>query len=194
MAVGCTYKYLNGGPGAPAFLYVRKDLQEQLDNPIQGWFGEKNPFEFKLNFRESEGIRKFLTGTPPVISVSGLEPALDMVLDAGIGAIRQKSVAQSDYLISLAREWLIGKGFRLGSPEFAEKRGSHVSLKHAEAYRICKALIDPGVGERVVIPDFREPNNIRLGITPLYTSYEEIHTAMEQVKYILDCASCRFCM
>jgi len=186
MAIGCTYKYLNGGPGAPAFLYVRKDLQEKLDNPIQGWFGEKNPFEFKLNFRESEGIRKFLTGTPPVISVSGLEPALDMVLDAGIGAIRQKSVAQSDYLISLAKEWLIGKGFRLGSPEFAEKRGSHVSLKHAEAYRICRALIDPGVADRVVIPDFREPNNIRLGITPLYTSYEEIHTAMEQVKYILE--------
>jgi kynureninase len=186
MAIGCTYKYLNGGPGAPAFLYVRKDLQEKLDNPIQAWFGEKNPFEFKLNFRESEGIRKFLTSTPPVISVSGLEPALDMVLDAGIGAIRQKSVAQSDYLISLAREWLIGKGFRLGSPEFAEKRGSHVSLKHAEAYRICKALIDPGVGDRVVIPDFREPNNIRLGITPLYTSYEEIHTAMEKVKYILE--------
>jgi kynureninase len=186
MAIGCTYKYLNGGPGAPAFLYVRKDLQEKLDNPIQGWFGEKNPFEFKLNFRESEGIRKFLTGTPPVISVSGLEPALDMVLDAGIGAIRQKSVAQSEYLISLAREWLIGKGFRLGSPEFAEKRGSHVSLKHAEAYRICRALIDPAVGDQAVIPDFREPNNIRLGITPLYTSYEEIHTAMEQVKYILE--------
>lgn len=186
MAIGCTYKYLNGGPGAPAFLYVRKDLQEKLENPIQAWFGEKNPFEFKLNFRESEGIRKFLTSTPPVISVSGLEPALDMVLDAGIGAIRQKSVAQSDYLISLAKEWLIGKGFRLGSPEFAEKRGSHVSLKHAEAYRICKALIDPGVGERVVIPDFREPNNIRLGITPLYTSYEDIYTAMEKVKYILE--------
>jgi len=186
MAIGCTYKYLNGGPGAPAFLYLRKDLQEKLENPIQAWFGEKNPFEFKLNFRESEGIRKFLTGTPPVISVSGLEPALDMVLDAGIGAIRQKSVAQSDYLISLAKEWLIGKGFRLGSPEFAEKRGSHIALKHAEAYRICKALIDPEVGGRVVIPDFREPNNIRLGITPLYTSYEEIHTAMVQIKYILD--------
>jgi len=186
MAIGCTYKYLNGGPGAPAFLYVRKDLQEKLVNPIQGWFGERNPFEFNLHYRESEGIRKFLTGTPPVVSVSGLEPSLDMVLDAGIGAIRQKSVSQTDYLISLSRKWLFGKGVRLGSPEFSEKRGSHISLKHAEAYRICKALIDPVVGQRVVIPDFREPNNIRLGITPLYTTYEEIHTAMEQLKYIMD--------
>ena len=121
-----------------------------------------------------------------MVSVSGLEPSLDMVLDAGIGAIRQKSVSQTDYLISLSREWLFGKGVRLGSPEFSEKRGSHISLKHAEAYRICKALIDPVVGQRTVIPDFREPNNIGLGITPLYTTYEEIHTAMEQLKYIMD--------
>jgi len=186
MAIGCTYKYLNGGPGSPAFLYVRKDLQEELVNPIQGWFGDQNPFEFKLHYRQSEGIRKFLTGTPPVISVSGLGPALEMVLDAGIGSIRKKSVAQSEYLISLAREWLYSHGFRLGSPEYAEKRGSHVSLKHAEAYRICKALIDPGVCNRVIIPDFREPNNIRLGITPLYTSFEEIYSALDQLRYIME--------
>jgi kynureninase len=186
MAIGCTYKYLNGGPGSPAFLYVRKDLQEKLENPIQGWFGEKNPFAFKLNYRTSEGIRKYLTGTPPVLSVSGMEPALEMVLEAGIAEIRKKSMAQSSYLIDLAAEWLFKAGFRLGSPEFVEKRGSHVSLKHAEAYRICKALIDPKVGDRVVIPDFREPNNIRLGIAPLYTTYEEIYRAVDQLKLILD--------
>ena len=186
MAIGSTYKYLNGGPGAPAFLYVRKDLQEKLENPIQGWFGDKKPFEFKLHYRESVGIRKFLTGTPPVISVSGLEPSLDMILEAGIGAIRKKSVAQTDYLISLAQEWLFKLGFRLGSPEFAEKRGSHISLKHAEAYRICRALIDQTVGKRVIIPDFREPNNIRLGITPLYTTFEEIHCAMQQIRFIME--------
>ena len=186
LAIGCTYKYLNGGPGSPAFLYVRKDLQEKMENPIQGWFGEKNPFEFKLHYRPSDGIRKYLTGTPPVISVSGLEPSLDMILDAGIGAIRQKSVAQSEYLNSLARQWLMKEGFRLGSPEFPEKRGSHVSLKHAEAYRICKALIDPEVGNRVVIPDFREPNNLRLGITPLYTTFEEIYIAMDQLHHIME--------
>jgi len=185
LAVGCTYKYLNGGPGSPAFLYVKRELQEELENPIQGWFGEQNPFEFNLNYRKSAGIRKFLAGTPPVISTSGLEPALDMVLEAGIASIRQKSVAQSKYLLSLANKWLLGDGVRMGSPELTEKRGSHISLKHAEAYRISKALADPEVGDGVVLPDFREPNNIRLGISPMYTSFEDIFRAMGQMKKII---------
>ena len=112
--------------------------------------------------------------------------ALDMVLEAGIGSLRQKSLAQSEYLITLAKEWLLDHGFRIGSPELSEKRGSHVALKHAEGYRICKALSDPGTGGQVVIPDFREPNNIRLGITPLYTSYEEIFLALEQLREIME--------
>lgn len=186
LAVGCTYKYLNGGPGSPAFLYAKRELQEQLKNPVQGWFGEQNPFEFNLHYREPEGIRKFLTGTPPVISISGLEPALDMILEAGIGSIRQKSMAQSEYMLSLAQQWLFGKGFRAGSPGFAERRGSHISLKHAEGYRICKALADPEVGACMVIADFREPNNIRLGFSPLYTSYEDIFHAMVKLKEIID--------
>lgn len=186
LAIGCTYKYLNGGPGSPAFLYVRKDLQEKMENPIQGWFGDQHPFEFKLHYRQADGIRKYQTSTPPVISVSGLEPALDMVLEAGIGAIRKKSVAQSEYMVSLAREWLVRLGFRLGSPGYSDKRGSHISFKHAEAYCICKALTDPSVGKRVVIPDFREPNNIRLGITPLYTTFEEIYSALDQLRYIME--------
>jgi len=186
LAVGCTYKYLNGGPGSPAFLYVRKDLQEKLENPVWGWFGEKNPFDFKMNYRVGDGIRKFLTGTPPVLSASALEPALDLVLEAGVGAIRQKSADQTGYLISLASEWLFSLGFRLGSPEISERRGSHVSLKHAEAYRICRALTDPDTGGRSVIPDFREPNNIRLGISPLYNTYEEIFVAMEQLRMIME--------
>ena len=185
LAVACTYKYLNGGPGSPAFLYVKRELQEQLENPIQGWFGEKNPFEFHLNYRKPEGIRKFLAGTPPVISLTALEPALDMIMQAGIASIRQKSVAQSEYLLSLAKTWMSGSGIRVGSPELAEKRGSHISLKHAEAYRICQALNDPKLGSCVVIPDFREPNNIRFGISPLYTSYEDIYVAMMQLKEII---------
>ena len=185
LAVGCTYKYLNGGPGSPAFLFVRRELQEQLENPIQGWFGERNPFEFELNYREPTGIRKFLTGTPPVISLSGLESALEIILEAGMKAIRQKSVAQSEYLLSLVRQILSGMGIREGSPELSERRGSHISLKHEEANRICKALLDPDVGDGVVIPDFREPNNIRLGISPLYTSYEEIFRAILQMKKII---------
>ena len=185
LAVGCTYKYLNGGPGSPAFLFVRRELQEQLENPIQGWFGEQNPFEFELNYREPTGIRKFLTGTPSVISQSGLESALDIILEAGMEAIRLKSVAQSEYLLSLVRQYLLGIGIREGSPKLSERRGSHISLKHEEAYRICKALTDPGVGDGVVIPDFREPNNIRLGISPLYTSYLEIFRAVMQLKEII---------
>jgi len=186
LAVACTYKYLNGGPGSPAFLYVKRELQEQLENPIQGWFGEQNPFEFKLNYRKSEGIRKFLAGTPPVISLSGLEPALNMILEAGIVSIRQKSIAQSEYLLSLVRQFLSGEGISVGSPESIERRGSHISLKHTEGYRISKALADPGVGDGAVIPDFRDPNIIRLGISPLYTSYEDIFRAIMQLKEIVE--------
>jgi kynureninase len=185
LAVGCTYKYLNGGPGSPAFLYVRRELQEELENPIQGWFGDHSPFEFSLQYRKAEGIRKYLAGTPPVISMSALGPALDMILEAGIGAIRKKSEGQSEYLLSLVRNWLISEGVQLGSPEEVGRRGSHVSLRHKEAYRICKALADPGVGDGPVIPDFREPDNIRLGISSLYISYEDIFRALTQLKDII---------
>jgi len=185
LAVGCTYKYLNGGPGSPAFLYVKKELQEQMENPIQGWFGDKNPFEFRLNYKESDGIRKFLAGTPPVISLSGLEPALEIILQAGMKRLRQKSLVQSEYLLSLVRRYLLDMGMQIGSPVLKERRGSHISLKHSEAYRICKALTDPGVGDAVVIPDFREPDNIRLGITPLYTRFEDIHRAIMQIRDIV---------
>jgi kynureninase len=185
LAVGCTYKYLNGGPGAPAFLYVRKELQERLGNPIQGWFGEHDPFAFGLEYREAHGIRKFLTGTPPVISLSALEPALDMILEAGMGSIRKKSEAQSEYFLALSRHWLLGMDLKIGSPGEVSRRGSHISLKHSEAYRICKALMDPGLGDGPVIPDFREPDNIRLGFSPLYTSFEDLYRALKKLQMIL---------
>jgi kynureninase len=185
LAVGCTYKYLNGGPGSPAFLYVRKDLQEKLSSPIWGWFGEKNPFDFTLNYRPGEGISRFLAGTPPILSLKAIEPTLDMLNEAGMQRIRTKSVSQSVFLLQLAEEFLWSLGFQAGSPVDPEKRGSHVSLRHPEAYRICKALIDPHVGEAVVIPDFREPDNIRLGITPLYTTYTEIFIAVREIRNIV---------
>ncbi|MDF1560107.1 MAG: kynureninase [Bacteroidales bacterium] len=182
LAVGCTYKYLNGGPGSPAFLYVRKDLQDKLSSPIWGWFGEKNPFDFELKYRPGEGIRRFLAGTPPILSLKAIEPTLDMLNEAGMDKIRKKSVSQSEFLLRLAEGFLWPLGFQPGSPLDPEKRGSHVSLRHPEAYRICKALIDPDIGETVVIPDFREPDNIRLGITPLYTTYTEIFTAVREIR------------
>jgi kynureninase len=186
LAIGCTYKYLNGGPGSLAFLYVRKDLQEKLVSPIWGWFGQKDPFNFRLDYEPAEGIQRFLAGTPPVLSLSAIEPALDMMLEAGIEKLRAKSLAQSRYLIQLFRHFLEPLGFNLGSPENDDERGSHVSLCYLEAYRICKALINPDTGGKIVIPDFREPDNIRLGITPLYTSFMDIYEAVMQIKMITE--------
>ncbi|WP_462280327.1 kynureninase [Salinivirga cyanobacteriivorans] len=185
MAIGCTYKYLNGGPGSLAFLYVRKDLQEKLNSPIWGWFGEDNPFEFGLDYRPAQGIRKFLAGTPPVLSLTAIEPAVDMLNEAGMNNIREKSLSLTNYLIALFYEVLQPLGYRLGTPTDPAYRGSHVSLKHQEAYRICKALIDKNVLGKSVIPDFREPDNIRLGITPLYTTFSEIFEATVQLQRIV---------
>jgi len=185
LAVGCTYKYLNGGPGSPAFLYVRKDLQDKLSSPIWGWFGEKNPFDFALKYRPGEGIRRFLTGTPPILSLKAIEPTLDMMNEIGMHRIRKKSVSQSEFLLRLAEEFLRPLGFQPGSPVDPEMRGSHLSLRHSEAYRICKALIDPDSGNAVVIPDFREPDNIRLGITPLYTTYTDLFMAVREIRNIV---------
>lgn len=186
LAVGCTYKYLNGGPGSPAFLYLRWDLQEKLSSPIWGWFGEKNPFDFELNYRPGAGIKRFLAGTPPILALKTIEPTLDMLNETGMDRIRKKSVSQSEYLLRLAEKYLYQLGFGPGSPFDPEKRGSHISLRHPEAYRICKALIDPDVRDYVVIPDFREPDNIRLGITPLYTTYKEIFMAVREIKEIVE--------
>ncbi len=185
LAVGCTYKYLNGGPGAPAFLYVNKRVHEKLASPVQGWFGDRRPFQFDLNYQPAEGIRRFLTGTPPVISLMAIEPGLDILLEAGIENLRKKSIMQSEYFLFLANELLEKEGFRSGSPADSSRRGSHISLKHPEGYRICQALIHPKNSDLKVIPDFREPNNIRFGITPLYTSFSEIRNTVFRLKEIV---------
>ena len=188
LAVGCTYKYLNGGPGSPAFLYVRKDLQNLLRPPIWGWFADKSPFAFNLDFTPAEGINRFQISTPHILSMAGIEPALEILLEAGIESLRNKSIRQTEYLIYLVQEWLAPLGFELGSPLDPNIRGSHVSVRHPEAYRICRALINPKSGDTSlrVIPDFRAPNNIRLGIAPLYTSYEDIYRALKRIKAILE--------
>jgi len=185
LAVGCTYKYLNGGPGAPAFLYVRKDLQEQLHSPIWGWFGELSPFEFGLDYRPGKGISRFLTGTPPVISMVPVERTLQMLTEAGMDKVRRKSMDQLTFLETLAASCLYTIGFSPGSPSDGERRGSHLSLRHPEAFRICQALAHKETGTWQVIPDFREPDNIRLGISPLYTTYEEIFLAVQEMQMIV---------
>ncbi len=182
MAIGCTYKYLNGGPGAPAFLYVRRDLQERLSNPIAGWMGQERLFDFDLQYRPAAGMRRFLSGTPTVLSLAMIEPGLDLLLEAGIESLRAKSLQQSEYLIGLWQELLAPRGFRLNSPRDGNRRGSHVSLGHDQGLGIDLALIH----EMNVLPDFRAPDNIRLGIAPLYTSYRDIHSVVGRLCEIVD--------
>jgi kynureninase len=186
LAVGCTYKYLNGGPGAPAFLYVRRDLQAQLEQPLWGWFASQDPFAFELEFAPAANISRFRVGTPPMLSMLALEPALEITLEAGMDRLRSKSVQLSEYLIFLFDEWLAPQGFEMGSPRSALQRGSHVSLKHPEAFRITRALIESPPPAVQVIPDFRAPDNIRLGLTPLYTTFNEVHRAIERIRVIVE--------
>jgi kynureninase len=182
LAVGCTYKYLNGGPGAPAYLYVRQDLQAEARSPIWGWFGQRAPFEFDLNYQPREGVARFLVGTPPVLSLLALDSALDLVLEAGIDRLRHKSERLTGYLVYLVDEVLSPLGFSLGSPRDAARRGSHVSVRHADGYRINRALIE----EMKVLPDFREPDNIRLGLAPLYTTFAEVWEAVERIRQVVE--------
>lgn len=170
MAVGCTYKYLCGGPGAPAFLYVREELQTQLKNPIRGWFSHAEPFAFKQQHRPASGIQKFAVGTPPVISMCAIEAGLDLILKIGIGRLRSRSIELTQLLLNQIEPHLDRLGYSLRSPPHSSRRGSHISLGHVEARRITENLIQ----RHNVIPDFRTPDNIRLGIAPLYTSEEEI--------------------
>lgn len=178
LAVGCTYKYLNGGPGAPAFLYIRRDLQEQALSPIWGWWGQRSPFSFDLEYEPQEGVARFLVGSMPILSLLAMESALDPLLEAGVERVRRKSVQLTSYLVYLADTLLAPLGFALGSPRDPARRGSHVSLRHVEGYRINRALIK----EMAVIPDFREPDNIRLGLAPLYTSFADVWEAVDRIR------------
>ena len=185
MAVGCTYKYLNGGPGSPAFLYIRKDVQKRIDNPISSWFAHKSPFEFDPNFIPSTNIQKFAIGTPSILSLATIEPGLDLTLEAGMDRLRAKSIRQSQFLCDMIHEHLVPLGFQIGSPKDYNSRGSHISIQHPESFRISKALIEPISGQKIIIPDFRPPNNIRIGITPLYLSFKDLVESVFRIKSIV---------
>lgn len=187
MAVGCTYKYLNGGPGAPAFLYVRKELQEQLQNPIAGWFGHKSPFEFDKNYVADNGIQRFAAGTPSVLSMAGIEPGLDIMNEAGMENLRRKSIQQSEFLLKIIKEELLPLGFKIASPLDSSERGSHISIQHPNGFQINQAMISPkNETAKVVIPDFRPPTNIRLGIAPLYNTFTELAETVSRIKEIVE--------
>jgi kynureninase len=177
-AIGCTYKYMNGGPGSPAFIYVRKDLQEQVISPICGWWGQNAPFAFGLDYSPAPGVARFLSGSQPMLSLLTMEAALDPLLEAGMDSLRSKSLRLSEYFIHLSDNLLTPLGFRLGSPRIPERRGSHISLRHPEGYRINRALIE----EMNVLPDFREPDNLRMGLAPLYTSFNEVWEGIDRIR------------
>jgi kynureninase len=169
LAVGCTYKYLNGGPGAPAYLYIRSDLQAELRNPIQGWFGQADQFEMGQGFRPMPGIGGWLTGTPGMLGLAAAEEGIRVSVEAGIDAIRAKGIALTEYAIALHDAWLAPLGFTLGSPRASDRRGSHVSVRRADARELTRAMIDAGV-----VPDFRAPDSVRLGLSPLTTSFTDV--------------------
>lgn len=181
-AIGCTYKYLNGGPGAPAFLYVNKAIQEKLSSPIWGWWGQKNPFDFDLDYTPAPGAQRFLVGTQPMISLLTMEAALEPLLQAGMDALRAKSILMTDFASFLTEAWLAPFGFSLGSPADSAIRGSHISIRHSEGYRINRALIE----EMNLIPDFRAPDNLRLGFAPIYLSFADVWEGFDRIRRVME--------
>jgi kynureninase len=179
-AVGCGYKYLNGGPGAPAFLYIASRLQEQVTSPLTGWFGHAQPFAFDADYAPAAGIGRALCGTPPILSLAALEVGVDLALQAPLTATRKKSESLTARFIDLVEERLPDAGFALASPRRGDERGSQVSLRHEHAWPICRALIDG-----VVVGDFREPDILRFGFAPLYTSYVDAWDAVERLRELI---------
>jgi kynureninase len=181
LAVGCTYKYLNAGPGALAYLYVRADLQEELTSPIWGWFGQRDQFRMGPAYDPAPGVARFLAGTPPVLDLTAAEVGIRLVAEAGVAALRTKSVALTELAVALHDAWLAPLGFELGTPRDPARRGGHVSLRHEEAWPICRALIE----RAKVVPDFRGPDSIRIGLPPLYTRFVDVWDALDRLRRLV---------
>jgi kynureninase len=177
LAVGCGYKYLNGGPGAPAFLHVSRDQQARATPPLSGWMGHADPFAFAERYEPAPGIARFLCGTPSVIAMSALDAALDLVLEASMDAIRRKSVALGEAFVELAERHCAGSGLRLVSPRDAALRGSQVSYAHPECRTVMRILV-----ERGVVGDVRAPDILRFGFAPLYTRYVDVWDAVMHLR------------
>ena len=175
-AVGCTYKYLNGGPGSPAFIYVRKSEISKLKSPIKGWFSHENPFDFSNEYKESNSMNKFSNGTPHILSLVTLKTSLDITINASTKRLENKSENLFKFFHSIYENELKNLNFELITPENKNERGSHISIKHKEAWRISKCLISPAnQNSKEIIVDYRPNNIIRIALTPLYTSFEDIY-------------------
>jgi kynureninase len=180
LAVGCGYKYLNGGPGAPAYTFVAKRLQSQVTQPLTGWFGHKSPFDFSEDYIAAPGIDQFQVGTPSILGLSALETGIDMFKSVDLTALRQKSLALSNLFIELVEQRCANFGFHLASPRNDDMRGSQVSFRHENGYAIMQALIAEGV-----IGDFRAPDIVRFGFAPLYLRYIDIWNAVDILNEIM---------
>ena len=180
LAVGCSYKYLSGGPGAPAFGYVKSDLQEVLTQPIHGWMGTQAIFEMGPGYVPATGIRRFMSGTPPVLGMLAMQDTIAMLGEATIESVRIKSVALTEFAIALVDEWLAPLGVTVASPREQTHRGSHVSINHPLMREVTKILWDNDV-----IPDFRAPSGLRLGLAPLSTSFVETYDGVAAVRDVL---------
>jgi kynureninase len=180
LAIGCGYKYLNGGPGAPAYLFVAGALQEVMRSPLSGWMGHEAPFAFEPEYRPADGIARQLAGSPPILSMLALEVAIDQWLRVDQAEARRKSMALGDLFIRLIDETCRDLGLTVASPRDATRRGSQVALRHEEAYRVMRALID-----NRVIGDFRTPDLMRFGFAPLYTRYVDVFDAVRCLREVL---------
>jgi kynureninase len=180
LAVGCTYKHLNAGPGAPAFIYVRGDLQAQLRQPIWGWFSQRDQFDMAPTYHPVDGVERFLVGTPAVLGISAALEGARLTAEAGIEAVAAKGRALTSYAVELHDAWLAQLGFVLASPRDPARRGAHVTLQHPQAWQACQALKAAGV-----IPDFRTPNRLRLGFAPLYTRFVDVHDGLARLRDLM---------
>ncbi|BBP97216.1 kynureninase [Burkholderia sp. SFA1] len=185
-AVGCTYKYLNGGPGSPAFVWVPKRHQNAFSQPLSGWWGHKKPFEMNPVYRPDDGIGRFLCGTQPIVSMSLVECGLDVFLQTDMQALRKKSLALGDLFIRLVEERCGEFPLSLATPREHGQRGSQVSFEHPHGYEVMQALIARGV-----IGDYREPRILRFGFTPLYTRFVDVWDAVETLRDVLATESWR---
>jgi kynureninase len=179
LAIGCTYKYVNAGPGAPAFVYVRAHLQDRLRQPIWGWFSQRDQFAMGPAYDPAPGIDQFLTGTPNIVGAVAVEEGARLLGEAGMARLRAKGIELTSYLVALADEWLTPLGFALASPRDAERRGAHVTLRHDDAWQISQALI-----RAKVVGDYRTPDRVRLGPAPITTRFVDVWDAMDTLRRI----------
>ena len=181
LAVGCGYKYLNGGPGAPAFVYVAERHQAAIRTPLSGWMGHAEPFAFEDSHRPAEGVRRLLTGTPPILGLSALEVGIDLQLEADPGAVEAKGRSLCEAFIRLVEDRCAGHGLSLATPRDPQARGLHVSFSHPNGYALVQALI-----ARDVVGDFREPDIARFGFSPLYLRHTDVWDAVEILREVLE--------